>query len=105
MVHERMRPGLTADKPVCLCAERPEVLAKGLEHPWALGFIGGSMLMMERPGSMCIVLRGDKVVHEEKLLQGLKRRIRDVREGPDGLLYVLTDEDDGRLIRLLPAPR
>jgi len=52
-----------------------------------------------------IELRGDKVVHEEKLLQGLKQRIRDVREGPDGLLYVLTDEDDGRLIRLQPASR
>ncbi len=48
-------------------------------------------------------LRGDKVVREEKLLQGLKQRIRDVREGPDGLLYVLTDEGNGQLIRLRPG--
>jgi aldose sugar dehydrogenase len=48
-------------------------------------------------------LQGDKVVKEEKLLEGLKQRIRDVREGPDGLLYVLTDEDDGELIRLKPG--
>lgn len=48
-------------------------------------------------------LNGAKVLREERLLQDLKQRIRDVREGPDGLLYVLTDESDGELIRLLPA--
>jgi glucose/arabinose dehydrogenase len=47
-------------------------------------------------------LQGDKVVKEEKLLQDLKQRLRDVREGPDGLLYVLTDESKGQLIRLQP---
>ncbi|GIZ53042.1 PQQ-dependent sugar dehydrogenase [Noviherbaspirillum aridicola] len=50
-----------------------------------------------------IVLRDGKVVREEKLLEDLKQRIRDVREGPDGLLYVLTDSPEGQLIRLLPA--
>jgi glucose/arabinose dehydrogenase len=48
-------------------------------------------------------VKGDKVVKEEKLLQDLKQRIRDVREGPDGLLYLLTDHDDGQLIRLRPG--
>ena len=47
-------------------------------------------------------MQGDKVVKEEKLLQDLGQRIRDVREGPDGLLYVLTDENKGQLIRLQP---
>jgi aldose sugar dehydrogenase len=47
-------------------------------------------------------MQGDKVVKEEKLLQDLKQRIRDVREGPDGLLYMLTDEEQGQLIRLRP---
>ena len=47
-------------------------------------------------------IRDGKVVREERLLEDLGRRIRDVREGPDGLLYVLTDEKDGRLIRLQP---
>jgi glucose/arabinose dehydrogenase len=37
------------------------------------------------------------------LLSELHQRIRDVREGPDGLLYVLTDEDDGALLRIEPA--
>jgi aldose sugar dehydrogenase len=49
-------------------------------------------------------LRGDRVVREEKLLQDVGQRIRDVREGPDGLLYVLTDASNGQLLRLRPAP-
>jgi glucose/arabinose dehydrogenase len=39
----------------------------------------------------------------ESLLVDLRQRIRDVRQGPDGLLYVLTDENDGQLIRIEPA--
>ena len=45
-----------------------------------------------------------KVVREHKLLAEAGERIRDVRQGPDGLLYVLTDSTDGKLIRLQPAP-
>ncbi|MEC4239692.1 PQQ-dependent sugar dehydrogenase [Pseudomonas sp. DSV-1] len=45
-------------------------------------------------------LRDGKVVHEERLLGDLKARIRDVRQGPDGYVYVLTDEDDGVLYRV-----
>ena len=40
----------------------------------------------------------------QSLLTDLKQRIRDVRQGPDGLVYVLTDEENGALIRLEPAP-
>ena len=47
---------------------------------------------------------GERVVHEERLLQALGARIRDVRQGPDGRLYLLTDESDGALLRLDPAP-
>lgn len=43
---------------------------------------------------------GDRVVHEERLLGELGKRIRDVRQGPDGYLYVLTDEDNGGLYRI-----
>lgn len=50
-------------------------------------------------------MQGDKVVREEKLLEDLKQRIRDVREGPDGLLYLLTDHENGQLIRLRPVNR
>ena len=47
-------------------------------------------------------LDGDAVVREERLLTDLGERVRDVRQGPDGLLYLLTDEADGRLLRLEP---
>ena len=43
-----------------------------------------------------------QVVRESKLLDDTGERIRDVRQGPDGLLYVLTDSSNGQLIRLLP---
>lgn len=45
---------------------------------------------------------GGKVLREEKLLQGNGERIRDVRQGPDGLLYMVTDSPQGRLLRLQP---
>lgn len=45
-------------------------------------------------------LDGRKVVGEERLLQGLSRRVRDVRLGPDGWLYLLTDESDGGVLRV-----
>jgi glucose/arabinose dehydrogenase len=43
-------------------------------------------------------------LRRESLLQPLRQRIRDVRQGPDGLLYVLTDEDNGAVLRIEPAP-
>lgn len=46
---------------------------------------------------------GGKVVRESRLLSDVGERIRDVRQGPDGLLYVLTDSANGQLIRLVPA--
>jgi len=49
-----------------------------------------------------IELKGGKVVAEHKLLADGRARIRDVKQGPDGLLYVLTDEADGKLLRLMP---
>jgi glucose/arabinose dehydrogenase len=49
-------------------------------------------------------LDGDRVVHEETLLEGVVgQRVRDVEQGPDGLIYLLTDEDDGQLLRIEPA--
>jgi glucose/arabinose dehydrogenase len=49
-------------------------------------------------------LDGEAVVREERLLEGKLGRIRDVRTGPDGYLYLLTDEANGKLVRLEPAP-
>jgi aldose sugar dehydrogenase len=50
-------------------------------------------------------LDGERVVSEERMLQDVLGRIRDVRSGPDGYLYLLTDSDDGVLARLEPADR
>jgi len=51
-------------------------------------------------------LDGEKVVAEERLLKAeVGERIRDVVQGPDGLLYLLTDSDNGKIIRLQPTPR
>ncbi len=50
-----------------------------------------------------LTLDGQKVVKEERLLKDLGERIRDVRQGPDGYLYVLTDASDGRLLRIEPV--
>ncbi|MCL6710551.1 PQQ-dependent sugar dehydrogenase [Pseudomonas sp. R2.Fl] len=47
-------------------------------------------------------LKGDAIVSEERLLNEIGERVRDVRVGPDGSVYVLTDENDGKLLRLTP---
>jgi glucose/arabinose dehydrogenase len=49
-----------------------------------------------------LVLDGEKVVKEERLMKGALGRIRDVRAGPDGFIYLLTDESRGVLARLEP---
>lgn len=46
-------------------------------------------------------MEGGRVVQQERLLTELNQRIRDVREGPDGWLYVLTDDSDGKVLRLV----
>jgi glucose/arabinose dehydrogenase len=52
-----------------------------------------------------VVVNGQlEELRRETLLTDLHQRIRDVRQGPDGLLYVITDEDDGALLRIEPAP-
>src|SRR5688572_20666933 len=48
-------------------------------------------------------LDGEKIVKEERMLKGVLGRLRDVRSGPDGLLYILTDSPSGALIRLEPS--
>jgi aldose sugar dehydrogenase len=58
-----------------------------------------------RTGGLERVVVNDKLeeLRRESLLTELHQRIRDVRQGPDGLLYVITDEDDGALLRIEPA--
>jgi aldose sugar dehydrogenase len=61
-----------------------------------VGALAGELLVR-------LELDGGRVVAEERLLEGTLGRIRDVRVGSDGLLYLLTDESDGGLYRLEPA--
>lgn len=65
--------------------------------PWQQNVFIGALVSQEL---IRLQFDGDKVVHEERLLGELKQRIRDVRQGPDGYLYVLTDEDDGSLYKI-----
>ncbi|MFY0664578.1 MAG: PQQ-dependent sugar dehydrogenase [Natronospirillum sp.] len=47
---------------------------------------------------------GTDVISREDMLTGFNTRIRDIRNGPDGTLWLLTDESNGRLLRMVPAP-
>ena len=49
-----------------------------------------------------LVLDGEKIVGEEVLLKDLGERIRDVRSGPDGAIWLLTDSPEGRILRVVP---
>lgn len=64
----------------------------------------GDLFVGALKDQMLVRLRveGEKVLAEERMLQGIGR-VRDVRAGPDGYLYLLTDAPDGRLLRLEPA--
>ncbi|MBV4475969.1 PQQ-dependent sugar dehydrogenase [Pseudomonas sp. B2M1-30] len=65
--------------------------------PWQHNVFIGALVSQEL---IRLQFEGDKVVHEERLLGELKQRIRDVRQGPDGYLYVLTDESNGSLYKV-----
>ncbi len=64
----------------------------------------GNLLVGALSGQALIrlVLEGDRVVGEERLLRDLGERLRDVKQGPDGALYLLTDSKRGKLLRIEP---
>jgi glucose/arabinose dehydrogenase len=56
------------------------------------------------PGALVrLTLQDGKVAREERYLGELGERIRDVQQGPEGELYLLTDDDDGRVLRVTSA--
>lgn len=102
-------------------------LASGLEHPWGLAWLpDGRMLVTERGGRLNLIhhngvrelsglppvfadddkrtpIEGGKqtgLLDVETIVAGQVGRIRDVRQGPDGRLYLLTDQADGGIFRL-----
>ena len=62
------------------------------------GALAGRMLVR-------LSLNGNTVTGEERLLPNLNERIRDVRQGPDGALWLLTDNSAGRILRVSPAAK
>ncbi len=67
-------------------------------------FIGG----MVTKNLVRLDVKGDRVVSEERLLKDLQpeaERIRDVEQGPDGSIYLLTDNAKGRVLRIVPKPK
>jgi glucose/arabinose dehydrogenase len=81
--------------------------------PSGMAFYGGSLFPAWRGNIFIGALKaqllvrlehdGDKVTKEERLLQGLHERLRDVRIGPDGAIYLATDNAEGRILRVTPA--
>jgi aldose sugar dehydrogenase len=68
------------------------------------GWKGSILIGSLNPGLLVrLTLHDDKVVHEERYLGDLRERIREMQQGPDGLLYLLTDNSNGRILRLSPA--
>jgi glucose/arabinose dehydrogenase len=65
----------------------------------------GSLFVGALAGQLLVrlPLDGETVGQEERLLQDLHERIRDVRQGPDGALYLATDNSSGRILRVAPA--
>jgi glucose/arabinose dehydrogenase len=65
----------------------------------------GSILVGALAGKLVSRLEtnGNRVTGEERMLQQLGERIRDVRQGPDGFVYLLTDSRSGRILRMKPA--
>ena len=97
---ETSRPGIADPILVWTPSKAPSGLAfyTGNRYPrWKGNLFSGALKFRQ---IRRILLDGDRVVGEEKLSIG--KRVRDVRQGPDGYLYVLTDEDDGALLRILP---
>ena len=75
---------------------------------WRGNVFVGSLRQGGIPGTGHLqrIVFNDKMeeLRRESMLTELRQRIREVREGPDGFLYLLTDEDDGALLRIQPAP-
>ena len=75
---------------------------------WKGNIIVGSIQRGRIPGTGGLerVVFNDKLweLRRESFLQELHQRVRDVRQGPDGLIYVLTEEDDGAVLKIEPAP-
>jgi glucose/arabinose dehydrogenase len=106
-----LAPGVEAPLVVWLPSIAPSGLTfyTGDRFPaWKGNLFVGSSRRGEVPGTGGLerVVLNEQLgeLRRETLLTQLHHRVRDVRQGPDGLLYVITDEDDGALLRIEPLP-
>ena len=85
--------GARFNRPLDLAFEKGNLFVTGLRQ-------GG----IPRTGQVQRIVFNDRweELRREPMLTSLQQRIRDIRQGPDGLLYLLTAEDDGGLLRLEP---
>jgi glucose/arabinose dehydrogenase len=97
-----------------LVAWLPQIAAAGMAvytgdrfPAWKGNVFVGSMRVGGIPGTghleRIVFNAKTEELRRESMLNELRQRIREVRQGPDGLLYLLTDEDDGALLRIEPA--
>jgi glucose/arabinose dehydrogenase len=79
------------------------VIYTGNAYP---GWKGSVFIGSLSPGGLVrLTMQNGRVTGEERYLGNLRERIRDVEQGPDGLLYVITDSPRGRIIRLEAAAK
>ena len=68
------------------------------------GWKGSILIGSMTPGALVrLVVDNGRVVREERYLGDLGESIRDVRQGPDGLIYAVTKGNNGRVLRIVPA--
>lgn len=95
-----------ADVQAPLLQWTPSIGPSGMDFVDARGFAPwtGNLLVggLARRGLYRIELDGERVLRQERMLEELGKRIRDVRIGPDGLVYLLTDSPEGEILRLRP---
>jgi glucose/arabinose dehydrogenase len=98
------KPGL--EQPVYywdpVIAPSGAIFYTGTEFPgWKGNLLVGSL----QPGGLVrLVMKDGKVAREERYLGELGEGIRDVQQGPDGLVYLITDSNNGRILRVRPHP-
>lgn len=70
------------------------------------GWKGSILIGSMNPGALVrLTLNNGVVANEERHLNALRERVRDVQQGPDGYVYLITDSSDGRLLRVVPIAR
>lgn len=101
--HRQTPPGVVSPKYIWEDSMAPSGMAfYTAEHftGWQGNLLVGSLY---REQLHRLVLEDDQITHEEILVDGTIGRIRDVRQGPDGFVYLLTDQSDGGIYRLEPV--